>query len=230
MPLPNKQISFERVSAKQRVYETVKEWIIEGQFKSGEKVSDVEIAEYFKVSRTPVREALQLLETQKLVKSYPGKATVVTELEVDNIEKWYQPMIVLQQLAVTLAVDKIKPEHIHRLRTLADEFAECVKEQENPIPILRADKEFHKCILEIAENEYIIDFCDVLWIHIQRLEYSFFRDTPLDDSIEEHKNLIDAFERKDGYSASILIKNHWERTALILNELKLPILKIGFAP
>lgn len=219
MPLPNKQIFFERVSAKQRVYETVKEWIIEGQFKSGEKVSDVEIAEYFKVSRTPVREALQLLETQKLVKSYPGKATVVTELEVDNIEKWYQPMIVLQQLAVTLAVDKIKPEHIHRLRTLADEFAECVKEQKKPIPILRADKEFHKCILEIAENEYIIDFCDVLWIHIQRLEYSFFRDTPLDDSIEEHKNLIDAFERKDGYSASILIKNHWERTALILNEL-----------
>lgn len=219
MPLPKEESSFERLSAKQKVYETVKDWIIEGQFQPGEKVSDIEIADYFKVSRTPVREALQLLEAQKLVKSYPGKATLVTELETDNIEKWYQPMATLQQLAVTLAVEKIKPEHIHRLRQLADEFAECVKEQEKPMPILKADKEFHRCILEIAENEYITDFCDVLWIHIQRLEYSFFRDTPLDESIEEHEKMIDALERKDGYAASILVKNHWERTALMLNEL-----------
>ena len=89
MPLPKEQTSFERLSAKQRVYETVKDWIIEGQFKPDEKVSDIEIADYFKVSRTPVREALQLLEAQKLVKSYPGKATLVTDLETDNIEKWY---------------------------------------------------------------------------------------------------------------------------------------------
>lgn len=218
MPLPSKQVSFERISAKQRVYQTVKEWIIEGQLKPREKVSDVEIADYFNISRTPVREALQLLEAQKLIKSYPGKATIVTELETDNIEKWYQPMVVLQQLAVTLAVEKIKPEHIHHLRTQADKFAEYVKEQENPMPILRADKDFHKAILEIVGNEYIIDFCDVLWIHIQRLEYSFFRDTSLDESIQEHEKLIGALERKDGYSASILIKNHWERTALILNE------------
>ena len=69
MPLPTGDLSFDRRSAKQKVYETVKDWIIEGQFKPGEKVSDVEIAEYFNVSRTPVREALQLLEAQKLVKS-----------------------------------------------------------------------------------------------------------------------------------------------------------------
>ena len=72
MPLPREESSFERLSAKQRVYETVKDWIIEGQFQPGEKVSDIEIADYFKVSRTPVREALQLLEAQKLVVSYPA--------------------------------------------------------------------------------------------------------------------------------------------------------------
>ena len=64
----------------------------------------MEIAEYFNVSRTPVREALQLLEAQKLVKSYPGRATIVTELESEHIEKWYLPMIALQKLAIELAV------------------------------------------------------------------------------------------------------------------------------
>ena len=219
MPLPNKELAFERTSAKQKVYETVKDWIIEGQFKPGEKVSDIEIADYFKVSRTPVREALQLLEAQKLVKSYPGKATIVTELEKDDIEKWYLPMAMLQQLAITLAVEKITPAHINHLKKLSDVFKECIKEQEKPMPILKADKAFHSCILEAAGNEYITDFCDVLWIHIQRLEYSFFRDTPLEASVEEHERMIKVLEMKDSYLASVLAKEHWDRTALSIREL-----------
>lgn len=219
MPIPNEEPIIERVSAKQKVYEEVKDWIIEGQLKPGEKVSDIEIADYFKMSRTPVREAFQLLEAQKLVKSYPGKSTIVTELETDNIEKWYLPMAMLQQLAITLAVEKIIPAHIKRLKSLSEEFKECVKEQSKPMPILRADKAFHSCILEIAGNEYIMDFCDVLWIHIQRLEYDFFRDTPLDESIEEHEKIIQALEMKDGYSAYLLAKAHWDRTALMIQEL-----------
>lgn len=219
MPLPKEESLFERLSAKQRVYETLKDWIIEGQFQPGEKVYDVEIADYFKVSRTPVREALQMLEAQKLIKSFPGKATLVTELETENIEKWYQPMVVLQQLAVTLAIDKITPEGIQHLYRLAERFTECVNEQSKPMPILKADREFHSFILEIAGNEYIRDFCDVLWTHIQRLEYGFFRDTPLEESIEEHQKIIQALEMKDGYSASLLVKNHWDRTVLILKEL-----------
>lgn len=219
MPLPKQALAFERTSAKQRVYETVKDWIIEGQFKPGEKVSDIEIAEYFNISRTPVREALQLLESQKLVKSFPGKATIVTDLVTDNIEKWYQPMAMLQQLAITLAVDKITPADLSRLKRLSDLFKERAKTQENPMPILKADKEFHSCILEAAGNEYIEDFCDVLWIHIQRLEYGHFRDNSMEESVEDHENIIQALERKDGYAASVLMKEHWDRTALLIREL-----------
>ncbi|MCC2254382.1 GntR family transcriptional regulator [Ruminococcus sp. CLA-AA-H200] len=219
MPLPNQEFVLERTSAKQRVYDTVKDWIIEGQFKPGEKILDNEIADYFKISRTPVREAFQMLESQKLIKSYPGKATIVTELETDNIEELYLPMAMLQQLAIRLAIEKITPAHIRRLRTLSEAFSEAVKEQSRPMPILKADKEFHRCILEVAENEYIMDFCDVLWIHIQRLEYSFFRDTPLDGSIREHESMIQALQMKDDYSASILAKEHWDRTALLIREL-----------
>ena len=97
----------------------------------------IEIADYFKISRTPVREALQLLEAQKLVKSFPGKATIVTELETENIEKWYQPMAVLQQLAITLAVDKITPAHINRLRNLSDIFKMCIRDRPNEGIVLK---------------------------------------------------------------------------------------------
>lgn len=219
MPLPSKNVSIERTSAKQKVYETIKDWIISRQLLPGEKVSDLEMAERFNVSRTPVREALQLLESQKLVKSYPGKATLVTEIETDNIEKWYLPTTNLHQLGITLAVEKITPEHIKQLRRLSREFEDSISDQTDPMPMLKADYNFHKYILEIAENEYIVDFCDVLWIHIQRLEYSYFRKTPMDVSIEDHEQMVNALEMKDSYSASLMMKKHWERTALVLKQL-----------
>lgn len=219
MPLPNKKTSFKRTTAKQKVYQTVKDWIIEGQFKPGEKISDVDIADYFQISRTPVREAFQLLESQKLVKSFPGKATVVTELETENIEKWYLPMSTLQQLAVTQAAEKVTEDGILKLKKAAEHFNEAIKDQLNAMEILKADKEFHSIILKMAENEYIVDFCDVLWIHIQRLEYRYFKETSLEDSTNEHECIIQALERKDSYAASLQVKNHWDRTALMIKDL-----------
>lgn len=221
MQMPGNEAFFGRISVKQGIYETIKDWIIERRLKPGERIYDTELASYFHVSRTPVREALQLLETQKLVKTYPGKATMVTELETRNIEKWYQPMAILQQLAVNLAADKITSSQMEQLRLAGEIFRECVKEQGNPMPLLKADKQFHSCILDAAENEYIKDFCDVLWIHIQRLEYSFFRDTPMEASLDEHEQLICALERRDGYFASLCMKAHWERTMLVINSLNM---------
>lgn len=219
MPLPSSNIAIERVSAKQKVYETIKDWIISRQLLPGEKVSDMEMAERFNVSRTPVREALQLLEAQKLIKSYPGKATLVTEIETENIEKWYSPAMMLHELGVSMAMDKITPEHITQLRGLSKNFANAIADQSDPMPILKADYDFHKYILEVAENEYIVDFCDVLWIHIQRLEYSFFRKTPMETSVEEHEKMIEALEQRDNVSASEIMKKHWERTATTLRQL-----------
>lgn len=221
MPLPTEEKSYERTSAKQMVYDKMKDWIIEGRLEAGEKVADAEIAAHFKVSRTPVREAIQLLEMQKLVRSYPGKATIVTEIQKDQIEKYYLPMANLQQLAVTMAVDKINPEHIKRLRELSEQFRRLITVQDEPLPILKADMDFHSYILDIADNEYVKDFCNVLWIHIQRLEYSYFRDSPsLKQSVEEHEDMIRALEFKDGFSASLRMKQHWDRTVLEIHSLE----------
>lgn len=117
--------------------------------------------------------------------------------------------------------ETIKDWIIERRLKPGERFRECVKEQGNPMPLLKADKQFHSCILDAAENEYIKDFCDVLWIHIQRLEYSFFRDTPMEASLDEHEQLIRALERRDGYFASLCMKAHWERTMLVINSLNM---------
>ena len=198
---------------------TVKDWIIEGQLQPNEKISDVEISEYFHVSRTPVREALQLLETQKLIKTYPGRATIVTEMETDDINKWYLPMATLQELAVSIAVPKRKTEDIITLNRLNEHFLECLRNKNDTMNLLRADMEFHEKILKMSENEYIVDFCNVLWIHIQRLEYKYFLNMVNELSADEHKKIIQAIERKDTLAASVLVKDHWRRSAICVQQL-----------
>ena len=207
-------------TVKNQIYENLKQWIIEGTLKPGEKLSDVDIATRFHVSRTPVREALQQLEMQKLIKSYPGKATIVTEVENDHIEKWYLPMISLQELAATIAIEKVTQEQIDHLKRLSEVFSSLVRSKADAIELQQADQDFHNYILQIAGNEYIIDFCNTLWIHIQRLEHRFFQKTmTLEESVFDHEELIRDFEMRDAFAISILTKNHWERTAMEINSI-----------
>lgn len=114
-------------SARNQIYENMKQWIIEGTLKPGEKISDFDIASHFHVSRTPVREAFQQLEMQKLIRSYPGKATFVTEMETENIGQWYLPMISLQQLAASMAVEKVTEEQILQLKEKGEVFSRLVE-------------------------------------------------------------------------------------------------------
>lgn len=187
-----------------------------------EKLNDMEIASYFHVSRTPVREAFQILEQQKMIRLYPGKATVVTEMETGNIKQWYLPMQSLQQLAVTIAVDRVTPDHIEELAELNQRFARESQARCDVMGILGADKAFHDCLLRIADNEYIKDFCETLWIHIMRLEYTLFRETnTLEESIEDHGRLIEALGRRDGLTASIAMKENWNRTVIQILNLKM---------
>lgn len=221
MPLPKEEHDIRKISAKQKIYEELKKWIIEGQLQPGEKISDGDIAALFHVSRTPVREAVLQLEMQKLVKSYPGRSTVVAEIEYENIEQWYTPMTCLQQLAAKMAMEKVRPEQIERLKELNRDFAEKVREHQDVLAIFEADKEFHSYILEMADNDYIVDFCNTLWIHIQRLEYGFFKDSAsLENSVSDHEQMITAFEKRDEEAIKTRMKEHWEKTVTQIYSMK----------
>lgn len=86
MPIPINHSRPKRKSAKENAFNQIQQWIIEGTLKPGEKLNDSELAEALGVSRTPIRESLQLLEVQGFVKMYPGKATQVTEVKKESIK------------------------------------------------------------------------------------------------------------------------------------------------
>jgi DNA-binding GntR family transcriptional regulator len=104
MPIPSDHSKPVRQSAKESAFNQLQQWIIDGTLLPGEKLNDNEIAKALGISRTPVRESLQLLEVQGFVKMYPGKATQVTEVEKESINDLLPPLAVLQALAAELAI------------------------------------------------------------------------------------------------------------------------------
>ena len=213
MPLPNYPHKEKGLPAKTDILETMQHWITVMQLRPGEKISDTEIAEYFNVSRTPVREVLKILEQQKLIYTFPGRATIIADLALDDIESYYLPMQTLQCLAVRLAVDKAESGDIEALEELNARFCEAM-DSGDAEAILMADKNFHEKILEIAGNEFISEFCSSLWVRIARLDYMFFRDNTMGTSYSDHKLMIDSFLIKDPFGAELAMKNNWNYSML----------------
>lgn len=216
MPIMLEEITEELLKEKDCIYNLLKQWIVEGKLEPAEKISDLEIAKVFHVSRTPVREALKRLEAQKLIVMKPGKSTIVSEIETNNIEQWYQPMSVLQQLATKIAASRMTPEHILHLNEINENFRIAL-EKNRHLDSFEYDKEFHEYILKVAGNEYIIDFCNTLMIHIQRLEYKHFKTGgKIIQSVMDHQKIIQAFEVKDEFMAQQMMLNNWQMTVLNL--------------
>ena len=173
MPIPERSQALQRQSAKSVVYQTVCDWIITGVMKPGEKILDSELASYFNVSRTPVREALQLLQNQKLVCVIPGRTTVVADLDVEDFEKCYRPLAEIDALAAELACRNLTDAMLEELEQELQASAEA-NIKGDTAAIITHDTRFHELIIDAADNEYIVEISHMLVLHIQRIRYHFF--------------------------------------------------------
>ncbi|WP_337101164.1 GntR family transcriptional regulator [Paenibacillus sp. YIM B09110] len=220
MPVPKNYISPVRMSAKERAFSQIQRWIIDGTLQPGEKLLDAELAETLGVSRTPIREAFQLLEVQGLVSTHPGKETKVTAIEKEDIFKMYSTMAALQSLAAEATAQTIAHEQIEQLRTINDEFANAIKNNQ-AYHAMEADEQFHNLIVELSDNPYIASFSASLQIHIRRFKYVFLKQsiTATQASVEEHEAIILALDLKDSKHAEELMKQNFIRPMKELYEL-----------
>lgn len=220
MPVPKNFSSPIRVSAKERALSQLQQWIIDGTLQPGEKLGDSELAEALGVSRTPVREALQLLEIQGFIEMHPGKSTRVTTIQKDDILKIYPPLASLQALAAEITATLIKPEQIEKLRDINAKFAQMVN-QKQPFKAMELDDQFHTEIVNTANNPYIESFTSTLQMHIRRFKYVFWQqpETLTTASIKEHMAIIEAFEHGKKETAAAILKQNWLRPMNELNKL-----------
>lgn len=212
MPIPQNFSSPIRMLAKDRAFNQLQRWIIDGTLEPGEQIYDSEISKALGISRTPIREALQLLEVQGFIEMQPGKETRVTEIKKEDVLKIYPPLASLHALAAEEAAKIVTAEQIETLKEMADEYGQLIDRQEQ-FKAIESDEQFHNYIVELAGNPYITDFSSILQLHIRRFKYVFLkRDFVIvKESLKEHRALIQAFEEHQAEKAASLMRQNWLR-------------------
>ncbi|WP_203247255.1 GntR family transcriptional regulator [Sporosarcina beigongshangi] len=209
MPIPTDHAKPIRVTAKENAFNQLQQWIIDGTLQAGEKLNDTELAEALGVSRTPIRESLQLLEVQGFVKMFPGKATQVTEVDRNSITELLPPLAALQALSAELAIPHLTNEAISLLESTNEKFAKAVYIKDY-FSALKIDEEFHQIVVDIADNSYILSMVASLQAHVRRL---FFHNSIVltEQSIEEHRKIIQLLKERDALTVSTTMRNNWLR-------------------
>ncbi|WP_010531343.1 GntR family transcriptional regulator [Lentibacillus jeotgali] len=210
MPIPANHSRPVRQSAKENAFNQLQQWIIDGTLLPGEKLNDTELADALGISRTPIRESLQLLEVRGFVKMFPGKATQVTEIEREAIKDLLPPLAALQSLSAELAIDHVTEDQLTQLGSINERFATSIYSG-NSYAALKVDEEFHQLIVDITKNTYIQGVVESLQAHVRR---HFFHNSIVltEQSIDEHKAIITAMKHSDKEKATAVMKENWLRT------------------
>ena len=127
MPIPTQPPAEKQSSAKEKVYQQVARWIIDGTMVPGEKLNEGEIAAWFSVSRTPVHEALMLLAEHHFVEVLPSRGSYVSKLSLEEADGVYEAISALNGVLTGLASEKRTEADLDDLRSLNQRFDDALR-------------------------------------------------------------------------------------------------------
>ena len=140
-------------------YSLILDAIDVGTYRPGDRLVESELAERFGVSRTPVREALQRLETQSLL-ARDGRSLIVASLDHNQTAELYAVRGELEGLAARLAARNSTPEEVRVLRDMVEEDDALVHD---PSALSRANRRFHKQVHLSSHNRYLVQQLDLVY-------------------------------------------------------------------
>lgn len=198
-------------SVSDRVYQLLKRSIADQRLKPGSKLSVPRLAHQVRVSRTPVKEALERLAKDGLVTMLPNRGAYVTILRREDVGEIYQMREMLEGLATRLAAARIDAQLLERLRQLLREGEAAVRFSDIEAHI-RIDLEFHRLIRERGGNRRLVRTLDNLQDQI-RIVFRTSASIPgrMPKALEEHRRILEALETGDTDRAEWAARDHIRR-------------------
>ncbi len=153
---------------KSNIYSKIKRDIIEFKYKPGEILNEVELAEEFGVSRTPVRTALQELERDSLLSIVPRYGAQVSAIDFRNIKALFEVTKRIDPFATRLAVKKVTPDQLAELKAIIGRL-EAMTSTTSYQEAISEDERFHEILFEACGNVWLTRTAESLHIHTERL-------------------------------------------------------------
>ena len=190
------------------IFEALREAIIIGELKPGERLMEIQLSEKMGVSRTPVREAIRKLELEGFVDMIPRRGAQVADLSNKQIADVLEVRASLDGLATQLASLRITPEELVALKNVQEQFRVCV-DKENIQGAIKKDTEFHDIIYSASRNERLVTILSNLREQVHRFRVMYIKDIgSLRTLVDEHDEILHAIENKDIERGNTAAQDH----------------------
>lgn len=195
------------------VFNTLREAILRGDLKPGERLMELQLAAKLGVSRTPIREAIRMLEQEGLAVTVPRRGAEVARMTLKDMEDVLEIREALDELAVQLACKKISSEQLEQLRKVKEDFE--LNTRSNDVKkIAESDVKFHDIIYEATDNPKLVSMLSNLREQAYRYRVEYLKDTnsyPI--LIREHEAILEGLQSRDCQKAAKAMQEHVENQA-----------------
>ncbi|WP_066062203.1 GntR family transcriptional regulator [Neobacillus soli] len=200
------------ISLRERVYIHIKDLILEGEFKTGDRLVERELAERLNISRTPIREALFRLESQGFVKTVPRKGVIVADISEKEIIEVFTILSSLEVLAAKLAVQKLDDETKGKFIEYSSKVADCLESGEYT-DYSNLHGELNHLLYSSAKNAKLYEILSGLSDYIRAFAKTGYKNPGRPEkSMEEHLRIMEAICNQEIEMAEYLTKIHIENS------------------
>lgn len=195
-------------SASAAAAELIREAIVDGRVSPGHRLKEEELAQQLGISRTPVREALLLLQAEGLVEAVPNRGSAVRAYGRRELEELYELRALLEGHAASRAAAHRGDGHLEELRQSCARFAALLPSGDVP-SLVGENSAFHETILDAAASERLKGMVrQVVAMPLMYSSYRWYSPEECAASHEAHLRLLDAFERQDAPQAERVMRDH----------------------
>lgn len=190
------------------VFQTLRQSILHGELKPGERLMEIHLAERLGVSRTPIREAIRKLELEGLVVMIPRRGAVVASITEKDLKDVLEVRRTLEILAGEVACERITPELLEELKKAGEEFGR-LKETKDVNSLAEADVRFHEIIYAATENARLITILNNLREQMYRYRLEYLKDKGSHGRLcQEHQEIYDAIKNGDKAAVDTAVCAH----------------------
>lgn len=193
---------------KKQAYYKIKALIADQHFLDMYHISENSLSNRLKMSRTPVREALQQLEMEGFLKIVPNKGIVVNETSVNEFRYIYDLRIAIEEFVIRELAGKLTSDQIKVLENIVERQGQCIQEGD-PASYLSCDREFHEALFRFYENPMIIEYMSNLRDRLYSLNIKMLQSREnMRLFHEEHTQIVKALKEKDVVNALRVMDIH----------------------
>jgi len=209
--LPRRSLSGELVPL-------VRDLVLEGELKPGDRIPEQALCLRFGVSRTPMREALKVLAAEGLLDLSPNRGASVARITSDEINELFPIMGALEALAGELACDRIDDPAVARIRKMHDAMVGHYRRGEAG-PYIKLNRDIHDALFEAAGNVALSTLYATLMVRIHSVRY-IARKSPerWREAVEDHEIIMQALEARDGKRLAEILQEHLRHKVEMVRE------------